>query len=200
LSVLNQAHHAIIGDRFPVPCLEHASRPGFGSAASVLRAGFTNVTTMANNITSFGLGMYPDPLPLPTDTGVFPAGGDVVAPATTAVFWVTLPVPGAATPGVHRAVLTVAGTAIVGARGVPVELLVRGFALPDAAHASQWTEADPFGGVLECNMLAVSPRPPGCPTNHTDYPHNEAPCLATATVDEYYADMFDHRINRVRWC
>ena len=160
----------------------------------MLRAGFTNVTTMANNVTSYGLGLYPDPLPLPTDTGVFPAGGDVVAPATTAVFWVTLPVPEAAAPGVQRAVLTVAGTDIV---GVQVELLVRGFALPDAAHASQWTEADPFGGMLECNMLAVSPRPPGCPINHTDYPHNEAPCLATATVDEYYAEMFDHRINRV---
>jgi hypothetical protein len=82
---------------------------------------------------------------------------------------------------------------------VPVELLIRDFTLPDAAHASQWTESDPFGGLEACNMIAVSPRPPGCVTNHTNFPHNEEPCLTTSTVDAYYKEMSDHRINRVAW-
>ena len=38
----------------------------------VRRAAFTNVTTPANNVTSAGAGMYPDPLPFPMGTSPTP--------------------------------------------------------------------------------------------------------------------------------
>jgi hypothetical protein len=75
-------------------------------------------------------------------------------------------------------------------------VLVRNITLPDSAHASQWTEADPFGLLEGCDTAAVSTRPPGCPANHSDFPHNERPCKTAAVVDKYYAQMADARINR----
>ena len=115
----------------------------------VQREAFTMVTTPASNVTSRGIGMYPDPLPFPNDTIRFPDGGDVVRPAVTAVFWLTLgPIPATTKAGLHTLQLSVGGAAL---HSFPVELHVWDFTLPDAAHASQWTETDPFGYMAGCN-------------------------------------------------
>ena len=40
----------------------------------------------------------------------------------------------------------------------------------------------------------------GCSANRTDFPDGPMqPCLTTETVDSYYREMADHRINRVAW-
>ena len=162
-------------------------------ALDVRRAAFTNVTTAANAVSSAGTGLYPDPLLPPDDTVIFPAGVGSVAPNTTAVFWVTLgPLAADLAAGVHRAQLSVSGAGI----SHPVELRVWDFTLPDAAHASQWTEADPFGSLQSCNILDTV-RPKNCATNHSNWPHDEQPCLANSAVDARYAEMARHRINRV---
>jgi hypothetical protein len=163
--------------------------------ASVLRAAFTNVTTPANNVTSKGRGMYPDPLLDPADAVKFPGGGGMVPAGTTAAFWLTLPIQVHAAAGVHHGSLTVLGAGV----RHDVQVTVYDLTLPDAAHASQWTESDPFGSLQACNTLAVASRPPGCPVNHTDYPRNMHPCLARATVDAYYEELAAHRINRLAW-
>lgn len=165
----------------------------------VRRAGFTNVSTAANNVTSAGVGMHPDPLPFPNNTLVFPSGGDVVLPGSTAVFWVTIDLRDLSPPATAtmlNATLSVFGTSVA---AVPVSLLLWPFALPDPAHASQWTEADPFGSLEACNTVAVDTRPPGCPTNRTNFPHNEKPCLESAVVDAYFDAMAENRVNRLAW-
>ena len=126
----------------------------------IRRAAFTNVTTAANNVSSSGTGMYPDPLPYPNDTTIFPAGGGTVHGGETAVFWLTLAVPADLTSaGLHTMQLAVAGTGIT---PHPLTLLVWNFTLPDAGVASQWTEAD-FGGALQpCNIIDEAKRPIGC--------------------------------------
>ena len=76
------------------------------------------------------------------------------------------------------------------------------FELPDAGHASQWTEADPFGALLGCNILDSTFRVSNvskCATNHHADHTGEQPCLPTSTVDLYWAEMANHRINRVAW-
>lgn len=163
----------------------------------VQRAQFTNVSTAANNVTSVrGRAMYADPLPFPNDTVAFPdGGGSVVLPGTNAVFWVTLAIPKDAESRVHTLSLTVTGTAV---SRFPFKVLVRNFTLPDSMHASQWTEADAFGGLLGCNMVAVAPRPPGCAGSSSNR-STEQPCLQHAVVDEYYAFMAEHRVNRLAW-
>ena len=164
----------------------------------VFRAGFTNVTTPANNVTSKGVGMYADPLLYPDDAVVFPGGGGMVPAGTTAVFWVTLALPAKGMDGgVYRGALTVSGTGVV---QHPIELQVYNFTLPDAAHASQWTESDPFGSLISCNTIAEAMRNPNCPPdNHTDFPKYMKPCLAASTVDAYYQEMAAHRVNRMAW-
>ena len=115
----------------------------------VHREFYTLVTTAASNVTSRGVGMYPDPLPFPNDTARFPKGGDVMKQNETAVFWLTLgPIPASAKAGLNTARLSVGGTAV---QRYPVALHVWDFTLPDAAHASQWTETDPFGYMVGCN-------------------------------------------------
>ena len=143
----------------------------------------------------------------------------MVAASTTALFWVTLPViPVAMASGTHTdaVLLTIKGSSTASLstplsspnqqqqqqqqqQTFPVSITVRNFTLPDAAHSSQWTEADPFGNLETCNVLAVAQRPPHCITNHTNWPHDEQPCLTTATVDTTYEEMYNHRINRVAW-
>jgi hypothetical protein len=170
-----------------------------GVPLDVRRAAFTNVTTAANNVSSAGTGMYPDPLPYPNDTIIFPQGGDTVQPGTTAVFWLTLgPIPAnLARAGLHTMQLTVSGT---GMKPHPIVLRVWDFTLPDAGHASQWTEADPFGALQSCNIIDEVRRPMGCSSNRSGFPHGpEQPCLTTETVDSYYREMAAHRINRVAW-
>ena len=173
------------------------SLDGPGAAADVRRAAFTNVTTAANNLSSAGTGMYPDPLPHPNDTVIFPQGGDTIQAGVTAVFWITIPIPTSIAAGVHTMQLTVAGT---GVSPHPVALRIWDFTLPDAGHASQWTEAD-FGGALQgCNIIDEPKRPMGCSANRTDFPDGPMqPCLTTETVDSYYREMAEHRINRVAW-
>eukprot|EP01049_Picozoa_sp_SAG25_P001649 SAG25_NODE_77_length_16915_cov_13.448204_2_plen_287_part_00 len=171
-----------------------------GAAASQLggllvrRAAFTNVTTPGNNVTSAGPGMYPDPLPFPNETLVFPEGGGTVLAGSAAVFWLALPIPAQTAAGTYSGKLHLGST-------FSADLLVRvrNFTLPTAAHASQWTEADPFAILEACNQAGLSPRPPGCPVNHTDFPHNESPCKTMAVVDAYYSQMADARINRAVW-
>ncbi len=170
---------------------------GPGAATDVRRAAFTNVTTAANNLSSAGVGMYPDPLPHPNDTVIFPQGGDTIQPLVTAVFWITIPIPTSIAAGVHAMQLNVAGTGIA---PHPMALHIWDFTLPDAGHASQWTEAD-FGGALQgCNIIDEPKRPIGCSANRTDFPNGPMqPCLTTETVDNYYREMAKHRINRVAW-
>ena len=102
---------------------------------AVQRAVYTRVTTAANNLTSRGVGMYPDPLPFPNDTVRFPQGGGEVKAGEVATFWLTLgPIPPTTAAGVHTARLSVGGTAV---QNVVVDIRVWDFTLPDAAHASQ---------------------------------------------------------------
>jgi hypothetical protein len=71
--------------------------------------------------------------------------------------------------------------------------------LPDAAHASQWTEADPFAEQVGCNIRDTI-RPASCyPGNNTHNSSTAKPCLQTSVVDAVYKNMFDHRINRWAW-
>ena len=114
-------------------------------------------------------------------------------PGSTAAFWLTLPIDRSCASGVHNATLV-----LLPSFSVELQVLVRDFTLPDSAHASQWTEADPFGVLEACNT-AGPPRPPHCPTNTTDFPHNEHPCKTAAVVDAYYAQMANSRINRAVW-
>ena len=164
----------------------------------VKRAAFTNVTTAANNMSSAGTGMYPDPLPYPNDTVTFPQGGDTVQPSATAVFWLTLgPIPAKLAAGLHTMQLTVSGT---GMKPHPVSLRVWDFTLPGAGNASQWTEADPFGALQGCSIIDEPRRPMGCSSNRSGFPEGPMqPCLTTETVDSFYREMADHRINRVAW-
>ena len=167
--------------------------------ASILRAAFTNVTTVANNVTSKGVGMYPDPLLDPADAVIFPGGGGTVTSGQTAAFWVTLHIPTDARNGSHIGELTVLDTAGHLLQH-DVRVHVYDFALPGAAHASQWTEADPFGNLIRCNTLAEAHRAPMCPPdNHTDFPKYMKPCLETSTVGKFFDDMWAHRINRAAW-
>ena len=142
--------------------------------ASILRAAFTNVTTVANNITSKGLGMYPDPLLDPADAVIFPGGGGTLTSGHTAVFWVTLRIPTHTQNGTsHSGHHTRQGSPYIGHLSVTsaagrllhheVRVRVYDFALPDAAHASQWTEADPFGNLVGCNTLPEAHRAPRWP-------------------------------------
>ena len=171
---------------------------GPGAALDVRRAAFTNVTTAANPWSSAGTGMYPDPLPHPNDTITFPLGGDTAQPGETAVFWLTLPIAPGLAPGLHTMQLTVAGAGMK--QPHPVALHIWDFALPDAGHASQWTEDD-FGGALQsCNIIDEPRRPMGCSANRSGFPNGPMqPCLTTETVDSYYREMAEHRINRVAW-
>jgi hypothetical protein len=98
-----------------------------GGSLEIRRASFVNVTTAANNVTSKGVGMYPDPLPFPNETLIFPAGGGTVAPTTTAAFWLTLLIPDDAAAGTVDLTLTVVGTTVV---RYPVRLKVWDFAIP----------------------------------------------------------------------
>ena len=110
------------------------SLDGPGAAADVRRAAFTNVTTAANNLSSAGTGMYPDPLPHPNDTIIFPQGGDTIQRGETGVFWVTIPIPTDIAAGLHTMQLTVEG---VGFSPHPVVLHIWDFTLPDAGHGKQ---------------------------------------------------------------
>ena len=170
----------------------------------VQREAYTLVTTAASNVTSRGVGMYPDPLPFANDTRRFPHG--VIKSGETAVFWLTLgPIPIATAAGRHTARLSVGGNPT---ERFAVELQVWNFTLPDAAHASQHTEADPFAAMTECNILA-SIRPKSCYPPGSFWPQGPhkpgtnlsvpQPCLQTSVVEAAYRDMYDHRINRNVW-
>jgi hypothetical protein len=180
----------------------------------ILREFFTLVTTPASNVTSRGVGMYPDPLPFPNDTVRFPQGGDALHAGETAVFWLTLgPIPADAKAGLHTAQLSVGGTAV---QNFPVVLHVWDFTLPDAAHASQWTETDPFGYMAGCNIIDTI-RPKKCYTGSSCVANQSnpdcwkpppgpgikapttKPCLQSSVVDAAYQNLFDHRHNRVAW-
>eukprot|EP01047_Picozoa_sp_COSAG01_P034221 COSAG01_NODE_2561_length_7452_cov_9.383925_1_plen_479_part_00 len=166
---------------------------------------YTLVTAAASNTTSQGIGMYPDALPFTNDTDHFPRGGDVVTADETAVFWLTLgPLPSTAKAGVHRSQLSVGGT---GVQSFPVDIQVWDFELPDAAHASQWTETDPFGPMAGCNIIDTI-RPKSCyvgsfckinQSRPDCYKGGTRPCLQTSVVDATYKNMADHRVNRVAW-
>jgi hypothetical protein len=176
------------------------------SGPDIQREVYTLVTTAANNVTSRGVGRYPDPLPFPNDTVRFPQGGDMVQAGETAVFWVTLgPIPATTTAGLHTARLSVGGTTV---QHCPVEVHVWDFTLPEAADASQWTEAGPFSAMSTCNTLEMI-RPESCypagsfwpagPHNHSHNLSLPKPCLQTSVVDATYQNMYDHRINRNVW-
>ena len=138
----------------------------------------------------------------------FPQGGDALKAGETATFWLTLgPIPADANAGVHTAQLSVGGTSV---QKFPVAIQVWDFTLPDAAHASQWTETDPFGGVVGCNIIdTVRPkscyRGESCNANQSSpdcYKRQNGgtkPCLQTSVVDASYQNLADHRINRVAW-
>eukprot|EP01052_Picozoa_sp_SAG31_P033824 SAG31_NODE_3873_length_3795_cov_3.828734_2_plen_780_part_00 len=171
----------------------------------IRREYYTLVTAAASNTTSRGPGMYPDALPFTNDTVHFPQGGDAVMADETAVFWLTFgPLPSTAKAGVHTAQLSVGGT---GVQGFPVDIQVWDFELPDAAHASQWTETDPFGAMASCNIIdTIRPKRcyagPSCKANQSSsdcYKGGTKPCLQTSVVDAVYENMAEHRVNRVAW-
>jgi hypothetical protein len=98
----------------------------------------------------------------------------------------------------------------------PVELHVWDFTLPDAAHASQWTETDPFGYMVGCNTIDTV-RPKSCYTGSSCVanqsspdcwkpppgpgikPATTKPCLQSSVVDAAYQNLFGHRHNRAVW-
>jgi hypothetical protein len=180
----------------------------------IQREFFSLVTTPASNVTSRGVGMYPDALPSPSDTVRFPQGGGAVKAGETAVFWLTLgPIPAGAKAGLHTAQLSVGGTTV---QSFPVALHVWDFTLPDAAHASQWTETDPFGYMVGCNIIDTV-RPKSCYTGDSCITNQSSPecwkpppgpgpkaattkpCLQSSVVDGAYKNLFQHRHNRVAW-
>lgn len=150
-----------------LPAVTISVNSGSGGALAlgqldVKREAFTNVTTAANANTSLGIGMYPDALLPLSDNVIYPHGGRSVEADATSVFWVTLgPIPDDLPAGLHSLQLSVGGTAV---KKYPIKLRVWDFVLPDAGHASQWTEADPFGAVLGCNIL---------------WEHKQSPCTTT---------------------
>lgn len=164
----------------------------------VQREWYSLVTTAASNVTSRGVGMYPDALPFPNDTAKFPQGGGATRALESAVFWLTIgPVPAAAKAGLHTAQLSVGGATV---QSFPVQINVWDFTLPDAAHASQWTETDPLAGMFGCNIIDTI-RPKKCYEGwegHGDI-NGTKPCLQESVVDAAWKNLADHRINRVAW-
>ncbi len=130
---------------------------------SVRHVEYVNVTTPTD--ASGKPGWYPDPLP-PYD-GPFTAAAGENHP-----LWITVHVPRDAGPGLYRGDLALSAPGF--ACRVPVELLVRGFALPDRPSVRSSF---------------------GLPTGDIKAYHNlETRDELEKVVDLYYQDLRDHRV------